>query len=67
MRYQAYPEYKESNLQWIDEVPSKWKVIKLKFVCSFKTGWTPPTKMAEYFSGIVQPKYKVIAILSLTH
>ena len=51
MRYQAYPEYKESNLQWIDEVPSKWKVIKLKFVCSFKTGWTPPTKMAEYFSG----------------
>lgn len=31
-RYQSYPEYKESDSKWLDEVPSGWKVTALKHV-----------------------------------
>lgn len=32
VRYQAYPEYKESGVEWLGLVPAKWSVSKLAFV-----------------------------------
>lgn len=29
-KYQAYPEYKDSGLEWIGSLPSDWTVLKLK-------------------------------------
>lgn len=30
--YKSYPEYKESGVEWLGEVPRHWKIKKLKFV-----------------------------------
>ncbi|MBA6397679.1 restriction endonuclease subunit S [Colwellia sp. BRX10-4] len=50
MQYNAYSEYQPSKLSWLVKVPKKWEVKKLKFICSFGTGWTPPTKVDHYFN-----------------
>lgn len=28
--YKAYPEYKDSEIQWIEEIPSHWRIIPIK-------------------------------------
>lgn len=33
-RYQAYPEYKESGVEWINDIPTHWNVTRLKRVIS---------------------------------
>jgi type I restriction enzyme S subunit len=50
-RYKAYPEYKESGIPWLGQVPSHWLVSKVKHVAAFQVGWTPPTKNDENFVG----------------
>jgi type I restriction enzyme S subunit len=30
MRYKKYPEYKDSGVEWIGEIPENWEVIRLK-------------------------------------
>lgn len=34
--YQPYPEYRESGVEWLGEVPTGWEVKPLKFVTSNK-------------------------------
>jgi type I restriction enzyme S subunit len=34
-RYQAYPEYKDSGVEWLGEVPKHWDSKQLKFLCSY--------------------------------
>lgn len=29
--YQAYPEYKDSGIDWLGEIPHKWKISRIKF------------------------------------
>lgn len=36
MKYKAYPEYKESCIEWIGEIPNEWEVRKLKYICSLR-------------------------------
>jgi len=33
-----YPEYKESGIEWIGEIPEGWDVKRLKFLSNIKTG-----------------------------
>ncbi|MCP4022271.1 MAG: restriction endonuclease subunit S [Desulfobacteraceae bacterium] len=33
-RYQAYPEYKDSGVEWLGDVPKHWNVKKLKFLAN---------------------------------
>ena len=28
--YKAYPEYKESGVQWIEDIPNHWRIIPIK-------------------------------------
>ena len=28
-KYQAYPEYKDSGIDWLGKVPDSWEVLKL--------------------------------------
>jgi|LSQX01.1.fsa_nt_gb type I restriction enzyme S subunit len=32
-KYQAYPEYKDSGVEWLGEIPSNWEAVPLKFMC----------------------------------
>lgn len=50
-RYQAYPEYKDSGVEWLGDIPAHWCVSKVKFLTSFQVGWTPPTKNDANFEG----------------
>jgi len=39
-KYQAYPEYKNSGIQWLDETPVHWSTSKLRYMFSFGKGLT---------------------------
>jgi type I restriction enzyme, S subunit len=50
-KYQPYPEYKDSDVEWLDVVPRDWVISKVKYLTPFQVGWTPPTKVDENFIG----------------
>lgn len=51
MSLPMYPEYKDSGVAWLGEVPAHWRITKTKHVCQFSTGWTPPTGDASAYEG----------------
>ncbi|WP_058914044.1 restriction endonuclease subunit S [Entomohabitans teleogrylli] len=34
-KYKAYPEYKDSGVEWLGRVPKHWNAKSLKFLCTF--------------------------------
>lgn len=40
-KYQAYPEYRDSGVEWLGEIPSDWHTIKLKYIANLLTS-SPP-------------------------
>lgn len=38
MGYQAYPEYKNSGVEWQPKIPTHWTVSRLKFMASIQNG-----------------------------
>ena len=43
-----YPEYKESGVEWIGEIPRYWEVKRLKYIADLNMGQSPPSE--EYNS-----------------
>ena len=43
-----YPEYKESAVEWIGEIPRYWEVKRLKYIADLNMGQSPPSE--EYNS-----------------
>ena len=43
-----YPEYKESGVAWIGEIPIHWKIKRLKYIADLNMGQSPPSE--EYNS-----------------
>jgi type I restriction enzyme S subunit len=33
-RYKAYPEYKDSGVEWVGNIPSHWKISRIKHIAS---------------------------------
>ena len=42
---------KDSGVEWIGEIPERWKVGKIKQFCILKTGKTPSTQNKDMFDG----------------
>lgn len=42
---------KFSGLEWIGDIPSEWNLIRLRYLCSFKTGGTPPDRYGISFEN----------------
>ena len=38
MNYSAYPDYKESGVQWLGKVPGHWEVKRLSYMALLKSG-----------------------------
>ena len=38
MKYQAYPEYKDSGVEWLDKIPNHWNKASLKMYCHVTDG-----------------------------
>ncbi|TKB01995.1 restriction endonuclease subunit S [Alteromonas portus] len=34
----AYPEYKDSGIEWLGQIPRGWKTRRLKYLCNLETG-----------------------------
>ena len=51
MKYQRYPAYKASGVEWLGDVPEHWTVSRIKYIAPFQVGWTPPTKNDANFEG----------------
>lgn len=50
-KYKAYPEYKDSGVEWLGGIPKEWNVSRVKYIAPFRVGWTPPTKNDANFIG----------------
>lgn len=50
-KYQQYEEYKDSGVNFLDDIPEHWVVSKVKYLAPFQVGWTPPTKNDLNFIG----------------
>lgn len=37
-KYARYPEYKDSGVPWLGEIPSHWQIMKNKFILNFSKG-----------------------------
>ncbi len=37
-KYTAYPEYKDSGVEWLGDIPEHWKVTRLKHMAQIKNG-----------------------------
>ncbi|HEN3621391.1 TPA: restriction endonuclease subunit S [Yersinia enterocolitica] len=40
-KYKAYPEYKDSGVEWLGEIPYQWKILRHKYVACFSKGKNP--------------------------
>lgn len=50
MNLRTYPEYKDSGVEWIGEIPEEWNPFKLKFISRIETGTTPSKDDERYYS-----------------
>ena len=68
-KYKAYPEYKDSGVEWLGKIPENWSLIPLKYLANFSGGGTPSKDNHEYWNGDipwVSPKDMKAPIISTT-
>lgn len=52
MKYQRYPAYKDSGVEWIGEIPATWSIKRLKYIIEkFIGGGTPSTGVSDYWTS----------------
>lgn len=52
-KYQAYPEYKDSKVEWLGALPKNWQLAKHKYCASFKKGKNPFELMPDQGDGML--------------
>ncbi|HGU6359611.1 TPA: restriction endonuclease subunit S [Citrobacter farmeri] len=57
-KYKAYPEYKDSGVEWLGEVPNHWKTVSISRLFSRikRTGYTEKELLSVYRDYGVIPK-----------
>ncbi|WP_066015161.1 restriction endonuclease subunit S [Endozoicomonas atrinae] len=51
-KYQAYPEYKSSGVEWLGDIPFEWEMWKLSHAYEeIGSGTTPPSGSDEWYGG----------------
>ncbi len=55
-KYQQYAEYKDSGVEWLGEIPTKWKVTALKRYCNVKGGYA---FASDTFSNAGEPVIRI--------
>jgi type I restriction enzyme S subunit len=51
-KYAAYPEYKESGVQWLGEIPKQWELKRIKETASLINGYPFDSKQFEAGKGM---------------
>jgi type I restriction enzyme S subunit len=47
MKYKAYPEYKDSGVEWLGDIPSHWSLTRIKFITMCLDGSRVPLNSEE--------------------
>lgn len=50
-RFGRYPEYRDSGVEWLGEIPAHWDVTRLKRISKIVNGGTPKTSERRYWNG----------------
>jgi len=51
-RYKAYPEYRESGVEWLGAIPKDWDMWKISHACRYvASGTTPKSDDDVYYGG----------------
>ncbi len=50
-RFKSYPNYKDSGVEWLGQIPAHWAGVRLKRVFSVVNGSTPQSGVPEYWDG----------------
>jgi len=51
-KYKTYPEYKDSGIEWLGDIPSQWEMWKLNHAYEYiGSGTTPPSNSDELYGG----------------
>ncbi len=50
-RYQPYPEYKDSGVEWLGEIPAHWDAAKMWRISGATSGGTPAKEERGYWDG----------------
>src|SRR5690554_6923542 len=48
--FKPYPDYKDSGVEWLGDVPVHWEVNRLRFIASLDAGQSPPSD--EVLDGV---------------
>lgn len=46
-KYKAYPEYKDSGVEWLGEIPNHWEMLRHKYVAFFTKGKNPTNLLEQ--------------------
>ncbi|HBR2005560.1 TPA: restriction endonuclease subunit S [Klebsiella pneumoniae] len=46
-KYKAYPEYKDSGVEWLGEIPIHWEMLRHKYVAFFTKGKNPTNLLEQ--------------------
>ena len=49
MKYQAYPEYKDSGVEWVDSIPNHWGKVNIRWQAQLYAGGTPSKNVEDYW------------------
>jgi type I restriction enzyme, S subunit len=53
-KYVAYPEYKDSGVEWIDKLPINWGTVNLRWISTIYAGGTPSkTNLSFWENGTI--------------
>ena len=52
-KYEDYPEYKDSGVDWLGKVPANWRVLPVKRIADIHNGATPKSGVKSYWDGDV--------------
>lgn len=50
---------KDSGVEWIGKVPEHWEVMRLRFVCEFRNGYTPSKANPDFWEKGTIPWYRM--------
>ena len=59
MSFPKYPEYKDSGVEWLGEVPAHWKVGKIRYFARLESGHTPSRNKPEYWENCTVPWFSL--------
>lgn len=51
-KYQQYAEYKDSGVEWLDDLPSHWFLKRHKYIAIFSKGRNPEVLLDNYSDGL---------------